>query len=374
MSNVDNIMTHECTCEVCGTKFTPLTAKLGIYCSQKCRQVGSNEKTRLKNQEEFLKQHGDDPDMPICKVCGWKAFDLTTHITKFHKIPMKDYYSQYNCDATSILHRERREDRRDRKLGSKNVFYDHKGKFSAVSKNCAQYEGLSNEEKEQKIQEVIDKQRQGREEGGGYTTRVNYWLKKGFSLDESILKVQERQRTFSLEICIRKYGREEGRRIWEQRQQVWLDSLYANMTEEEYIQLKQRKIQSFVRGWSQIAFELFTQLHHQEAIYAYPGCDDEATITIQDGSEFCISVDYMLGNCVIEFYGDDIHANPLYFTADEESKGIITKKAHQIWERDAAKQKLITDAGFKLLVVWEHDYKWKREETIKQCRKFLGLD
>lgn len=77
------------TCEWCKNEFTPKHIKKGLmprFCCIKCNQSSCNENIRLKNQEEFVKEHGDDPLMPVCKECGWKAFDLITHITKFHKI------------------------------------------------------------------------------------------------------------------------------------------------------------------------------------------------------------------------------------------------------------------------------------------------
>jgi len=38
-----------------------------------------------------------------------------------------------------------------------------------------------------------------------------YWIKKGMSEEEAINKISDLQRTFSLEICVEKYGEEEGR-------------------------------------------------------------------------------------------------------------------------------------------------------------------
>lgn len=55
--------------------------------------------------------------------------------------------------------------------------------------------------------------------------RVEYWVDKGFSVDESKLKVSESQKTFSKNICIEKYGEDEGIRVFNQRQKKWIKTL-----------------------------------------------------------------------------------------------------------------------------------------------------
>lgn len=57
------------------------------------------------------------------------------------------------------------------------------------------------------------------------TNNLNYWLNKGYSEKESMEKLSDRQRTFSKEICIKKYGEKEGIKIWEKRQEKWIESL-----------------------------------------------------------------------------------------------------------------------------------------------------
>ena len=40
-----------------------------------------------------------------------------------------------------------------------------------------------------------------------YPNQLKYWLKQGFNKQAALLKVKERQTTFSKTICIKKYGR-----------------------------------------------------------------------------------------------------------------------------------------------------------------------
>lgn len=56
-------------------------------------------------------------------------------------------------------------------------------------------------------------------------TKKEYWTLRGYSDEEAENMVKERQRTFTKEKCIQKYGEIEGLKIWEERQSKWLNSL-----------------------------------------------------------------------------------------------------------------------------------------------------
>ena len=57
------------------------------------------------------------------------------------------------------------------------------------------------------------------------TTNVEYYLNKGYNLEESKKMLSKRQSTFSLEKCINKLGFEKGYKRWLIRQTKWLKSL-----------------------------------------------------------------------------------------------------------------------------------------------------
>jgi len=63
------------------------------------------------------------------------------------------------------------------------------------------------------------------------TTQVEYWTKAGYTDEEAIELVRERQKTFSLDKCIEKYGEIEGLRRWEARQAKWLESRSRSLKE-----------------------------------------------------------------------------------------------------------------------------------------------
>jgi hypothetical protein len=74
-----------------------------------------------------------------------------------------------------------------------------------------------------------------------HATTKEYYLNKGYSEEESIELLKERQRTFTLEKCIEKYGEEEGKNRWLERQEKWLNNYkkvnYSNISQELFISL-----------------------------------------------------------------------------------------------------------------------------------------
>ena len=62
---------------------------------------------------------------------------------------------------------------------------------------------------------------------------VEYWIEKGFTIEEAKIKLKERQSTFSLEKLKLKYGEKEGLIKFNQRNDKWQNSLYSKMTFEQ---------------------------------------------------------------------------------------------------------------------------------------------
>jgi hypothetical protein len=63
--------------------------------------------------------------------------------------------------------------------------------------------------------------------------RKEYWMKKGYSEEESKKIISESQKTFSKEICIKKHGEERGIEIFKERQLRWVKSMVSNVNIDE---------------------------------------------------------------------------------------------------------------------------------------------
>ncbi len=58
--------------------------------------------------------------------------------------------------------------------------------------------------------------------------RKEYWIERGYTEKEAVEQISKKQKTFSLDICIEKYGEEEGYLVWKTRQEKWKKSLNKN--------------------------------------------------------------------------------------------------------------------------------------------------
>jgi len=68
--------------------------------------------------------------------------------------------------------------------------------------------------------------------------QIGFWLNKGYTMDESKNKVSERQKTFSKKICIDKYGELDGLKIFENRQNKWINTLKQR---SDYSEIQKKK-------------------------------------------------------------------------------------------------------------------------------------
>jgi hypothetical protein len=64
---------------------------------------------------------------------------------------------------------------------------------------------------------------------------IEYWISRGFSGDESKEKVKEYQTTFSKDVCIKKYGVEEGIKVYNERQLKWQKTLNSKSPQELHV-------------------------------------------------------------------------------------------------------------------------------------------
>lgn len=129
-----------------------------------------------------------------------------------------------------------------------NPAKNHGGKYSSGSKNFIKYQGLTEEEKQQKINEVHSKISKSNKENGNNDCTLEYYLKRGYNENEAKRLLSERQSTFSLEKCIERYG-EEGLIIFNQRQQKWQKTLQSK-PKEELERINRDKGKGEHIGWS----------------------------------------------------------------------------------------------------------------------------
>lgn len=225
----------------------------------------------------------------------------------------------------------------------KNPYYGvHDSNRSPFSMNYKGYEGMTDDEKRAHIAKITKRGADDRT-----STQIGYWIKRGFSEEEAKIKISERQKTFTLEKCIEKYGEDEGRKRWQERQDKW----HKNYKKCNFSKVSQElfwKIYDVIDGFFDEVY--FATLFNGKKIE--DGSNHEYTLKV-DG--VVIKPDFFIPvkKAIIEFDGEYWHSRN-------------TNK-----QRDAERDKHIIAGGYRVYHVKEEDYIKNPDLVVEQCIKFL---
>lgn len=182
-----------------------------------------------------------------------------------------------------------------------------------------------------------------------HSTRIEYWLAKGMTEEEAKYALKQRQTTFTLNGCIKKYGEEEGRKRYNDRQVKWQKTLREKFIKNGYNGIHQS---SFANNIINILKDMFSGSQKEYNIDRY-------------------SFDFEWNKHLIEFNGDYWHMNPNKYKATDINK-TSKKTAQFIWESDEHKYNVAKSNGYRLFIVWESDYKNDPMKIINDCICFLN--
>lgn len=250
--------------------------------------------------------------------------------------------------------------------------------YKERSQSCVEYwikrKGYTQEEAEIKVKAIISNMQQKYQDKKSENPElyrasnplcIEYYTKDGISEEEAKKTISNRQSTFSLKICIDKYGYEEGVSVFKNRQEKWQDTLNSKPVEE--------KTQSNV-GYSSISQKMFWEITSM--------IDDTSNIHFAEkNAEYSIkssitkqwfNVDFLMSDKkkIIEFQGDYFHCNPLLYHFDyvNEKCGMMAK---EIWDKDLNRKELLINEGYDILYIWESEYIQDSKETLEKCYKYL---
>jgi hypothetical protein len=198
-----------------------------------------------------------------------------------------------------------------------------------------------------------------------YPTKKEYYLKRGFSEQEAVEKISQIQNRFSLEKCIEKYGEEDGRLVFTNRQKRWQKTLIDNG--------------NIKGGYSKISQILFYTI-----LEYYKKSDTNNLFFWTKNREYLLKKDthvYLYDFCdikrrkIIEYNGDQYHANPKIYEKNDTPHPYhkdMNWTAESIWKKDELKISLAKSSGFDVLVIWDSDYRKNPELTLEKCLNFLN--
>lgn len=202
------------------------------------------------------------------------------------------------------------------------------------------------------------------------TTQKMYWITKGYSEEESIKLVSERQKTFSKQICIEKYGNDEGIKRWKCRQKKW-QSTIKNKPLSERILINSKKM--FKKTYSKISQQLFVQIYDKIKIdfdfrdIFFATFDNVSGVINDDG----VNKEYFIKTRgkVIKYYDFFIKSKHLIIEFD----GDYWHNIKSIKNVDKLKEKIAKKYidNVKILRIIESDYRNNPELTIKKCLEFI---
>lgn len=323
-------------CKECSREFIPHHHNVTL-CSKECKHQNKRKiEVANRHKKSLLKySDGSDPyNYCECKLCGFRSYNLGTHPIS-HNMTVDEYITQYGP-----VHSQKAID--DMK-GDKNPAYHHGGKYSAHSKRFTKYTGLSELETSDAISRVKIKGVNTKLKNNNDRTKIEYYTSRGMSIEEANIALSDRQRTFSLEICINKHGTDKGREVWTERQLKWSKSY---------------KKQNFSKI-SQLLFDDVVELYDSPNIHfaTKDKLDDrnqEYRLKLRDGSLVLPDFICLDTKRIIEFDGDYWHSERVANPSKERNRD----------ER-------IIDSGYSILHIKECDFKKHKQRVIDECITFL---
>jgi len=251
--------------------------------------------------------------------------------------------------------RARREDPDFDKKNSKycKEFWILKGFSAEESTDLAYNETQKNRDKLKEIRlEDPDYQK------GKSWNSYKYWVERGLSEEEAKKQVGKLQTTFSLEKCIEKYGKEEGTKRWQERQEKWMKS----NKKTNYSKASQNLFWSLIdRQKSLLSISKFATNNNGEKDES--GSNHEATLKLD---RMTIKPDFLVEKSkkIIEFDGH-------YWHSDEARKNHGSSRIANP-QREMEKEEEIKKAGYSMLRVGEMEFRQSPETIIEKCLQFLN--
>ena len=100
-------------------------------------------------------------------------------------------------------------------------------------------------------------------------------------------------------------------------------------------------------------------------------CEEKQTIKIGNNwylPDIFVSKD----GIIIEYFGDYWHANPKIYNSDDIIHHDLS--AQNIWEHDYKRQKELEDLGYRMIIVWDSEYKKDKQQILNSIDNLLNWD
>ena len=205
-----------------------------------------------------------------------------------------------------------------------------------------------------------------------YPTKIEYYLNRGISESDAIDKISQIQNRFSLVGCIEKHGKIEGEIVWKKRQNKWMITMNSK-TDEEKIEINRKKLSSNGNMYSKISQKLFWDIYNiieNKDSIKFKELNNEYYLIDENKCWFAYDFVIMNERKCIEFNGEFWHCKPGKYKPDYLHR-VKKITAMDIWNIDKHKINLIKSKDFDTLIVWEDDYRKNPQQILKECIEFI---
>ncbi len=356
-------------CKNCKSEFTARSKK-AEFCCKECR----NE-YHIKNNGVLLE------DYVICEICRRAVVSVSgIHMKTYHpEYTVELYRGKFPNSPMSSISTFKKKSNGGKKGGSIMREPEHRKRLSesfkgdknpmhksktddnfrkSISPFSAEFYKKKDPSLSYEECEKLAKEKQVSVEKISHT-QVPYWTQKGFTEEEAKIKISQLQKTFSLDICIEKYGEIDGKKRWTERQEKWKSKVF---NDETYIGGGRSKI------GEELNLKLLDVLNPYNFNILYG--NNEKFIKTKENKAYKYDFTIIDLKLIFEFNGDYWHCNPDVWESSMIHR-VKGKTAAEIWKYDNEKILAAKNNGYDVYTIWESEYRKNPEEIFKKCKEII---
>lgn len=309
------------------------------------KKLSLNELARRKRDEKAI---DDGLQVLKCEICNYESYySLISHIVRKHGVAMNEYRSNFPSAVVQQVTSDVRE--KNRKNATLHLS-DPIKKANFLKRRS-------------------------------FPSEMKHWINKGFSSDEAKKKVAEFQQAIALKGNNEKTKAKQSIRNSGQNNPMSLTSISKrlNVSKDDASKLTP------CYGRSGIKHPMFGKKHSIEALNKigqhinHTGRSkiehemSDLIISLYGGLKnvgvngWCCDYVNHDRQIIVEFFGDYWHHNPEKY--DRNFVNNFTKRSsEEVWLRDARKLNELRESGFNVVVIWESDWRNKKEDSLNRIK------
>jgi len=295
----------------------------------------------------YYKQWRNNMKLLKCKICGHQGKQLYQHIKYKHNLSGEEYKKIYGECKLQIVTNKQRKQR------------------SEISKNggsmlCSAYWiklGYTKDQSKNKISELQSKISRKRIFDNASTSLQYRWWMKKYNLSENEAKEKVREIQAKNSSKSKKFL---GKNHTKKSKQ--------NISRTMSLHIKQAGIKDWASHFGDFEHQYRSKPEIEIFDYIKNNINNDIKGNVFVGNN---NVDILYKNKIIEFFGDYWHCNPIKYDGNFNHPH-KNKMAKEIWLEDKDRINKLKLKNFDLLVVWENNWNKDKNTEIIKIKRFLN--